>query len=152
MWKPNRDCVTQTDSNRDDEPTVVVPLESGVRRMSDGPPAPQGIWRSVIRVIEQTVDDTDQAQADRHFQAAAVLLERGYAREAVFEAQKALRLCRPRPEQQALYAWALYQRSGAGAHVPTPVWEHLESALQTDPECQSARHFMSLLLTKRDTR
>jgi hypothetical protein len=89
---------------------------------------------------------TAYAQADAHFHAAELLLGRGYPREAVFEAQKALRLCQPRPEQQAFYAWLLYQRSGAGQRVQQHVWDHLEQALQADPSCERAHFYRTLLL------
>jgi hypothetical protein len=74
-----------------------------------------------------------------------VLLARGYPREAVLEAQKAMRLCRPRADQEALYAWALYQRSGGGQSVRPHVWEHLENALRTDPDCELAKRYWALL-------
>jgi hypothetical protein len=86
-----------------------------------------------------------QAQTDQHFEAAEVLLSRGYPREAVLEAQKGMRLCRPRPAQEALYAWALYQRAGAGRAVQPHVWEHLENALRADPNCELARRYWALL-------
>ena len=86
-----------------------------------------------------------QAQADLYFEAAEVLLGYGYPREAVLEAQKGMRLCRPRPAQEALYAWALYQRAGAGPKVHDHVWEHLENALRGDPGCELAKMYWALL-------
>jgi tetratricopeptide (TPR) repeat protein len=89
---------------------------------------------------------TAYAQADAYFRTAELLLGRGYPREAVFEAQKALRLCRPRPDQQAFYAWLLYQRSGAGKRVHQHVWDHLEQALRAEPQCERAHFYRALLL------
>lgn len=120
-------------SRRDDEPTVVVALDS---------------TRDAPGTSPLVFDASAQARAQRHFQLAEFLLERGYAREAVFEAQKALRLCKPRPAQEALYAWALYQRSGAGPRIAQHVWDHLENALRLDPNCESARHYRALLLER----
>jgi hypothetical protein len=93
----------------------------------------------------QPAADSPQATADRHFRMAELLLQRGHAREAVFEAQKALRLCQPKPDQRALYAWALYERGGGGPNVPAHVWEHLETALLADPQCARARYYRGLL-------
>jgi hypothetical protein len=86
-----------------------------------------------------------RSQADEHFRVAALLVDRGRAREAALEAQKALRLCEPRPEQQAFYAWILYERSGLGGPVPAAVWDHLEHARQADPHCERAIYYRDLL-------
>ena len=106
----------------------------------------RGIWRSIVRPAESAAAVGARAQSDRHFRVATLLLERGYPREAVFEAQKAMRLCPPRPEQQATYAWALYRRSGAGQRVPPAVWQHLENALEADPNCELARYYHAELM------
>ena len=106
----------------------------------------RGIWRSIVRPVESAAAVGARAQSDRYFRVAALLLDRGYPREAVFEAQKAMRLCAPRPEQQAVYAWALYRRSGAGQRIPAAVWQHLESALETDPNCELARFYHAELM------
>ena len=88
----------------------------------------------------------EREQADELFRVAEVLLERGHAREAVFRAQRALKLCKPRPAQQALYAWLLYLRGDRSQPVSTSVWEHLNEALRADPQCQQALHYKSLLM------
>jgi hypothetical protein len=96
--------------------------------------------------IPEAQHSTAVSQADAYFRGAELLLGRGYPREAVFEAQKALRLCKPRPDQQAFYAWLLYQRSGAGQRIPQHVWDHLEQALHADPTCERAHFYRTLLL------
>jgi hypothetical protein len=132
-----------------DDPTLVVtpePRPSG--RYSERPPADalSELWdepRQTRRPPPMAA--SPQAQADEHFEVAQVLLARGYARQAVLEAQKGIRLCRPSADQEALYAWALYQRAGAGQAVHSHVWEHLENALRTDPGCELARHYWALI-------
>lgn len=88
----------------------------------------------------------EREQADELFRIAEVLLERGHAREAVFRAQRALKLCKPRPAQQALYAWLLYLRGDRSQPVAPHVWEHLEEALCADPQCERALHYRALLM------
>lgn len=136
-------------SDRDD-PTLVVPIRTApLGTYSDRPPAHEASEPSQIspRGSQYPLPSAASAQerADQHFEVAEVLLARGYPREAVLEAQKGMRLCRPSPAQEALYAWALYQRAGAGRTVPLHVWEHLENALNADPSCELARRFWALL-------
>jgi tetratricopeptide repeat protein len=85
-------------------------------------------------------------EADFHFRAAEELLARGRARDAVFEAQKAMKLGTPRPEQRALYAWLLYQRGGPSRSVHPRVWSHLKQALESDPACVRALYYKGMLL------
>jgi len=77
---------------------------------------------------------TLRGQADAHFHAAEVLLQRGYARDAVFEAQKGLRLCHPLPAQRALYAYLLSLRSGSRPGVEFCIKRHLSQALSEAPQ------------------
>ena len=69
----------------------------------------------------------------------------GYFREAVFQAQRGMRLCEPRPEQQALYAWLLHQRAGGGPRVSRRVWYLLDRALCADPDCAAAHSYRAQL-------
>jgi hypothetical protein len=138
------------DQRPDEEQTIV--MKSFVRSIgSYSQRAPEhgvmGLWDSPKRDSQSPpADDSPRARADEHFRTAELLLERGHAREAVFEAQLALRLCEPRPEQRALYGWALYQRGGGRGTVPACVWEHIETALLVDPNCQQALQYRALLL------
>ena len=84
--------------------------------------------------------------ADYHFRAAEVLLARGYAREAVFEAQKAMRLSTPSAAQRVLYAWALYGRGGLTPSVDACIEDHLGRALEEDPACDSAHALRALMV------
>lgn len=84
--------------------------------------------------------------ADAHFGVAEELLARGRHRDAVFEAQKAMKLAPPRPAQRALYAWLLYQRAGAASGVHPHVWSHLKRALESDPACARAFYYKGMLL------
>jgi hypothetical protein len=142
------------DQNSHEDETVV--MKSFVRRVgsySQRAPANgvMGLWDETEQPAQAApsppADDSPQARADEHFRLAELLLEHGHAREAVFQAQKALRLCRPRPDQRALYAWALYQRGGAGPNVPAHVWEHIDTALLEDARCPTALHYHALLLS-----
>jgi tetratricopeptide (TPR) repeat protein len=91
----------------------------------------------------------ENADAAAHFRLAEQLLERGNYRGAVFEAQKAMRLCPPRPEQRALYAWVLYLRSGGTPRDVHPhVWAHLQQALESDPACARARYYKGVVLAR----
>jgi tetratricopeptide (TPR) repeat protein len=86
--------------------------------------------------------------ADVHFRVAEELLARGRPREAVFEAQKAMKLGPPRPAQRALYAWLLYKRNGASRGVLPHVWAHLKQALEFDPACARALYYKGMLLAE----
>ena len=133
-------------SDADDPTLVVTPVAKPSGRYSERPPPAHAVSEgpSPSRCPPPTAA-SPQALADAHFEVAQVLLARGYPREAVLEAQKGMRLCRPRSDQEALYAWALYQRGGAGQNVHPHVWEHLENALRTDPSCEIARRYWALL-------
>lgn len=87
-----------------------------------------------------------QEVVDEHFRLAELLGVRGNLRAAVFEAQLGMKLGRPRPPQRALYAWLLYRRDGAGTYVAPCVWEHLERALEADPNCATAHYYKAMLL------
>ena len=88
--------------------------------------------------------------AEVHFRTAEVMFANGHVRAAVFEAQKGMRLRSPQPVEQALYAWLLYQRSGAGSNVPSTVWTHLAAALSADPSCAPAHYYKGVLLEQTD--
>lgn len=114
---------------------------------NDAPAQPAAAQSPSARVeADATYEITASDRADYHFRAAEVLLERGYAREAVFEAQKGLRLCEPTPEQRALYAWLLYSRSGLKPPVDACIKEHLSQALAEDPQCERARFYMARIV------
>ena len=102
--------------------------------------------RTSLQPLAASDERSASFEADVHFRVAARLLQRGNVREAVFEAQKAMLLCAPRPEQQALYAWLLYQRSGGARDVPASVWEHLEHALLCDRTCAQAYYYKGMVL------
>ncbi|HKP64943.1 MAG TPA: hypothetical protein VJV78_49760 [Polyangiales bacterium] len=145
------------DQGRDEDQTLA--MKSFVRKVgaySERAPSNgvMGVWDSTEEAEDsgpRPEDESAEAQADEHFRVAELLLERGYPREAVFEAQRALRLCQPRPDQRALYAWALYQRSGGGPNIPDAVWEHIDMALTADPQCPNAQHYRSVLLSQAGT-
>ena len=120
--------------------TLSIP--PGALRTSRPPPAPSR------PSMPAAVDAAALIDADMHFKAAAMLLQRGDCRRAVLSAQKAMKLAPARPEQRALYAWLLYQRSGAGADVPPSVWDHLEQALNADPDCAAAHRYTGVLLAR----
>jgi tetratricopeptide (TPR) repeat protein len=96
--------------------------------------------------VPPPIDPAGEVDANMYFSAAEVLLQRGDHRRAVLAAQKAMKLAPPRPEQEALYAWLLYQRSGAGAQVHPHVWDHLDRALCVDPDCAAAHRYKGMLL------
>jgi hypothetical protein len=73
---------------------------------------------------------------------AELLLSRGHVNEAVLEAQKAMRLLEPSPEQRAAYAYMLFRRGGS---ISPSVWEHLSRALTEDPGCARALHYRELI-------
>jgi tetratricopeptide (TPR) repeat protein len=88
------------------------------------------------------------SDADAYFEAAELLLQRGDSRGAVLAAQKAMKIAPPRPSQQALYAWLLYERDGRGENVHPHVFRHLDQALFRDPSCVIALCFKGVLLTR----
>jgi tetratricopeptide (TPR) repeat protein len=152
---------------RNDEPTRVMRTmptdESSVQpRVIASPPPPR---RSVPYSLRAPANGSESVQPpsdggapaalysspeldpDGYFRLAQMLLERDHCSEAVLEAQKAMRISPPRPEQRALYAWLLYRRGG-GESVQDCVWDHLEQALQEDPTCAIAHYFMGVLLKR----
>jgi tetratricopeptide (TPR) repeat protein len=121
------------------------------------PPPPTGGRYHVQQPADQTLDlgtspppasPLPGTDAETHFKVAEMLLARGNFRAAVLEAQKGMKLRAPRPEQRALYAWLLYQRSGAGSAVHPHVWDHLAAALLADPSCAAAHYFKGMLLVR----
>ena len=82
------------------------------------------------------------SQADQLFGVAELLLSRGHVSEAVLEAQKAMRMREPSPDQRALYAYMLFRRGGS---LSPSVWEHLSRALDEDPHCERALHYRELI-------
>jgi tetratricopeptide (TPR) repeat protein len=88
------------------------------------------------------------SDADGYFEAAELLLQRGDCRGAVLAAQKGMKLAPPRPAQQALYAWLLYERDGRGEDVHPHVFRHLDQALFRDPSCVDAHCFKGVLLAR----
>lgn len=85
------------------------------------------------------------AEADAYFEAAELLLQRGDTRAAVLTAQKAMKLAPPRPAQQALYGWLLYERDGRANPIHPHVFRHLDQALFRDPNCVDALCFKGVL-------
>ena len=120
-------------------PYAVRHPRSGVEVAGSTRPPP----RSVRPPSQPSQDD-----ADAHFEQAQSLLDHGNYRDAVFEAQRAMKLARPRPEQRVLYAWLLYQRAGGGTDVHAHVWSHLAQALEEDAECTTAHYFTGALLAR----
>jgi len=88
------------------------------------------------------------SDADAYFEAAELLLQRGDCRGAVLAAQTGMKLAPPRPSQQALYAWLLYERDGRGEPVHPHVFRHLDQALFRDPSCVDAHCFKGVLLAR----
>lgn len=136
----------------DSEPTLVVQLDATIATLISETrslvPPDSGVARPSGSVsIRPSAAQVDSA--DTHLIVAEMLLQRGDARAAVLQAQKALRMGKLRPNQEALYAWLLYQRSGGGAYVPTCVWQHLASALGRDPNCDRAHYYQGLLHKRR---
>jgi tetratricopeptide (TPR) repeat protein len=86
--------------------------------------------------------------ADQYFEAAELLLQRGDCRRAVLAAQQGMKIAPPRPAQQALYAWLLYERDGRGVPIHPHVFRHLDQALFRDPECVDAHCFKGVLLAR----
>jgi hypothetical protein len=155
---------------RSDEATAVVATHSDLRPVARATPQPMAAGEigryHVLRpahglteisglsqhahgsmgAAEPLTSRTSRVQSDAHFRVAQLLAERGHLREAVFEAQKAQRLCEPRAGQEALYAWLLFQKAGAIASV----WEHLDAALRDEPEDPTVQHYRALLLSAAD--
>lgn len=136
--------------------SLVVPAARSAGRYHESAPAHgctrvAGLERMNIDTVERprraatAPDPSAQLRADEAFRTAELLLERGYVRDAVLQAQKALRECPPRPEQEALYAWLLFQRDGGKRPVRSCVWAHLDRALEGDPECERAHAYVALL-------
>jgi hypothetical protein len=144
-----------TAPTRNDEPTRVAPYtREGLRQSAEIPIRP-----SVRYHLQHPAHDTTEipplpsvppppravSDADVHYETAEALLARGDARRAVLEAQKAIKLRPPSPAEQALYAWLLYQRAGAGPRVHPHVWHHLDEALHKDPDCAVAHYYKGML-------
>lgn len=147
-------------SRFDSEPTLVVQLDGVIHQLIEdcsnvraddprGAPQTRAEPQPVSAAAPMRPSASRIDSADTHLLVAEKLLEQGDARGAVLQAQKALRLGRLRPKQQALYAWLLYQRSGAGAYVPPCVWQHLATALANDPHCERAHYYRGMLLKRR---
>ena len=95
---------------------------------------------------------TLRGRADAHFHAAEVLLHKGFAREAVFEAQKGMRLCQPLPAQRALYAYLLFVRSGGlRPGVESCIKQHLSQALSEAPNCERTRYYAARIGQQRSS-
>ena len=75
-------------------------------------------------------------------------MRRGDYRAAVLAAQKAMKVQRPQPHQQALYAWLLYQREGGAGAARVYVWDHVDRALASDSTCAVAHCIRGLLLQR----
>jgi hypothetical protein len=90
---------------------------------------------------------TLRERADAHFHAAEVLLHKGFARDAVFEAQKGMRLCQPQPAQRALYAYLLFVRGGLRPGVESCIKQHLNQALREAPDCERTRFYAKCIGT-----
>jgi hypothetical protein len=140
--------------------SLVVPVARSAGRYHESAPAHAsirvtGLDRMNIDTVERprkpdcAPDPSAQLRADEAFRTAELLLERGHARDAVLQAQKAMRECPPRPEQEALYAWMLFQRDGGKRPVRSCVWAHLDRALEADPECERAHAYVALLRERR---
>jgi hypothetical protein len=121
-------------------PAHAVTVVSGLARQpSAAPPRPS--WPPAAPLSHAAQND-NALEADRHFCVAELLFARGHVSDAVLEAQKAMRLREPRPDQRALYAWLLYKRSGS---ISPSVCDHLMRALAEDPACERALHYRSLI-------
>ena len=118
-------------------PTHAVTVVSGLARQPSAAP-PRRSWPPA----PQASHVMQSAEADKHFCVAELLFARGHVSDAVLEAQKAMRLCEPRPDQRALYAWLLYKRGGS---ISPSVCDHLTRALVEDPACERALHYRELL-------
>lgn len=115
-------------------PAHAVTVVGGLARQPSAAP-PRASWPPVPPADAVS-------QADQLFGVAELLLSRGHVNEAVLEAQKAMRLREPRPDQRALYAYMLFRRSGS---ISPSVWEHLSRALGEDPGCARALHYRELI-------
>lgn len=104
---------------------------------SHPPPRRSGVQRS-----------NPDSGADTYYAAAEVLMRRGDYRAAVLAAQKAMKVQRPQPHQQALYAWLLYQREGGAGAARVHVWDHVDRALASDSTCAVAHCVRGLLLQR----
>lgn len=122
-------------------PDHAVTVVSGLARQpSAAPPRPS--WPPAPPSSPAAAQNDNGHQADQHFCVAELLFARGHVSDAVLEAQKAMRLREPRPDQRALYAWLLYKRSG---NASPSVWDHLTRALAEDPRCERAQQYYALL-------
>jgi hypothetical protein len=142
--------------SRSPQHSLVVPVVRSSGRYHEHAPAHgctrvAGLSQMNFEAVERphvpgvATDPWTQLRADEAFNTAELLLERGYAREAVLQAQKAMRECPLRPEQEALYAWLLFQRDGGKRPARACVWAHLDRALDGDPECERAHAYVALL-------
>jgi tetratricopeptide (TPR) repeat protein len=108
---------------------------------SHPPPRRSGVQRS-----------NPDSSADTYYAAAEVLMRRGDYRAAVLAAQRAMKVQRPQPHQQALYAWLLYQRDGGAGAARVHVWDHVDRALASDSTCAIAHCIRGLLLQRANRR
>jgi hypothetical protein len=136
---PDSDAAAGRYSQR--APDNGVTVVSGLaRQQSAAPPRPS--WPPAPPSSPAGAQNDYVHQAGQHFCVAELLFARGHVSDAVLEAQKAMRLCEPSPEQRALYAWLLYKRSG---NASQSVWDHLTRALAEDPQCERALQYRALL-------
>jgi hypothetical protein len=155
-WRPLMSGITEKNAagraRFDSVPTRVVEFDRSIECVTTESRRPSARAPSVSVRPSARAPARPSSQplesADTYMIVAEMLLQRGDARAAVLQAQKALHLGRLRPDHEAFYAWLLYQRAGGGAYVPTCTWEHLASALERDADCERAHRYQGLLLKR----
>ena len=89
-----------------------------------------------------------KTEGDQRFSLAEGLMRRGDYKAAVTEMEEAMKLRGPKPADEALFAWLLYQERGGGAEIPEASWQAIERAFRLDLHSDVAYHYKAMLLKR----
>ena len=87
-----------------------------------------------------------QIEADAHYRRAESLLKQNDYVGAQREVERAITEGGESARYEATYGWVLYLRSGTPGNVQPRVMEHIERALEIDPDCEQALYCKATLL------